>query len=113
LNFTVVGTQPNLIRAEAWPNPFDNQTALTFQHNLAGKELKAHVRLTDLSGSLVREFNWNGTPIGFQGINLTWDGTNSSGSKVSPGMYIFSVQLSDEFGQAAYGYGRVIYAGRP
>lgn len=113
LNFTVVGTQPNLIRAEAWPNPFDNQTALTFQHNLAGKELKAHVRLTDVSGSLVREFNWNGTPIGFQGINLTWDGTNSSGSKVSPGMYIFSVQLSDEFGQAAYGYGRVIYAGRP
>lgn len=113
LNFTVVGTQPNLIRSEAWPNPFDEKTALTFQHNLAGQELKAHVRLTDVSGSLVREFNWSGSPMGFQGIDLAWDGTNSSGSKVSPGMYIFSVQLSDETGQAAYGHGRVIYAGHP
>lgn len=113
LNFTVVGNQPNAIRIEAWPNPFDLSTALTFQHNLAGREVQVNARIADLRGSLVRELNWSGNPGGFQGVNLSWDGKNSSGSNVSPGVYILSVDVIDEFNQTTSGYARVIYAGQP
>jgi hypothetical protein len=113
INFTVVGNQPNVIRVEAWPNPFDQTTQLTFQHNLAGREVKVKARITTLAGSLVREFDWTGKPDGFQGVNLTWDGRNNSGSRVSPGLYIVSVDLTDEANQTISGHARVIYAGQP
>lgn len=113
LHFTVVGNQPNIIRVETWPNPFDQSTLITFQHNLAGREVQVKARITTPTGTLVREFNWTGKPDGFQGVNLNWDGRNSSGSRVSPGMYIVSVDLTDEFNQTISGHARVIYAGHP
>lgn len=113
LTFTVVGNQPNVIRVEAWPNPFDQSTALTFQHNLAGREVQVRARIADLRGSLVRELNWTGTPGGFQGVNLNWDGKNSSGARVSPGVYIVSIDAIDEFNQTISGHARIIYAGHP
>ena len=113
LHFTVVGNQPNAIRTEAWPNPFDESTAITFQHNLAGQQLQVKARITTPTGSLVRELTWSGIPDGFQGVNLTWDGRNNKGSRVSPGLYIVSVDLTDELNQTITGHARVIYAGHP
>jgi len=75
--------------------------------------VQVKARITTPTGTLVREFNWTGKPDGFQGVNLNWDGRNSSGSRVSPGMYIVSVDLTDEFNQTISGHARVIYAGHP
>ena len=112
LSFTVVGEDPRLIRVEAWPNPFHENTQITFQHNLEGRDLEAEIVISDLSGRQVRSFSWEGSPTGFQGIQLTWDGTSTSGEPVSAGLYAVRVMLRDETGEEVFGHGKIIFSGR-
>jgi hypothetical protein len=77
-------TEP-LSQVSSYPNPFDSRTGvatIVYTLNAAGA---LSVDIYSIWGSKVKSLSASGGP----GTNtLTWDGTDSSGSKVAKGLYI-------------------------
>lgn len=82
-----------------YPNPFDSRKAghegeTTISYQL-GQDAKVTIDLFDLLGHKVR--GWSlaaGSNGGRNGLNnLTWDGTNEAGQKVSKGGYIAQIVI--------------------
>ncbi len=73
------------------PNPFREQTELSFEHNRAGDDLAVRAQLISIRGELVRTMD-----LQFENSNsvvylLDWDGTGPSGKKLETGLYILKV----------------------
>lgn len=86
---TAVATAPRVpagFSLEAWPNPFNAETTLSFTVTTAGP-----VALTvfDLRGRVVR--GWSGH-YGAGTHSLTWDGRDEGGRAVASGVYIASAR---------------------
>lgn len=86
---TAVGAAPRVpagFALEAWPNPFNAETTLSFTVTTAGP-----VALTvfDLRGRVVR--GWSGH-YGAGTHSLTWDGRDEGGEAVASGVYIASAR---------------------
>lgn len=86
---TAVGAAPRVpagFALEAWPNPFNAETTLSFTVTTAGP-----VALTvfDLRGQVVRA--WSGH-YGAGTHSLTWDGRDEGGEAVASGVYIASAR---------------------
>jgi flagellar hook assembly protein FlgD len=75
----------------AFPNPFRETTALSFEHNRATDDLKVWAQLYSIRGELIRTLE-----IEVENSNsvvnlLNWDGAGASGKKLETGLYIFKV----------------------
>ena len=86
---TAVGAAPRVpagFALEAWPNPFNAETTLSFTVTTAGP-----VALTvfDLRGRVLR--GWSGH-YGAGTHSLTWDGRDEGGEAVASGVYIASAR---------------------
>ena len=86
---TAVGAAPRVpagFALEAWPNPFNAETTLSFTVTTAGP-----VALTvfDLRGQVLR--GWSGH-YGAGTHSLTWDGRDEGGEAVASGVYIASAR---------------------
>lgn len=82
-----------------YPNPFYSETTFSLNHNRAGDDLEIHVIIYSMKGEVVRELNavYNNSVAHLD--ELVWDGTNSSGLKLSQGIYTYKVivrSLSDQ-----------------
>jgi hypothetical protein len=82
----------------SYPNPFSDQTRFEFNHNKPGMALSIKIAIYDKDGAFIKELNAksnNGTgtiePV-------YWDGTNHNGARVSDGLYIYRVEVSDASG---------------
>ena len=80
-----------------YPNPFSSSTAFYFQHNQVGQQLDFILNIYSITGVLIKSldissFISNGYRVG----PIVWDGTNSYGAKVNPGVYIANLTVSDK-----------------
>jgi hypothetical protein len=83
-----VGTTPNEYKLEQnYPNPFNPSTQIRFS---LPKETRVRLDVYDVTGQLVKSLLNEGVTAGNK--ELTWDGTNNKGAKVSTGMYIYRLQ---------------------
>lgn len=73
------------LQLRAWPNPFDHQVNLTFKSGASGS---SDVRIFDLLGREIRT-------LSSETGSAIWDGTDASGSNVSPGMYLIRITTDD------------------
>ncbi len=81
----VAGVAPQTFALnQNYPNPFNPTTNIRF--SLPSEQ---HVRLEvfDMTGALVKTLLNEGVRAG--NMQVTWDGTNSSGTKVASGMYLY------------------------
>ena len=74
-----------------YPNPFSSSTAISYELNT-----QADIRVTiyDILGRVVQA-----TVAGAQSVgphSMVWDGSNSSGKKVTPGVYFYTLQVGGE-----------------
>lgn len=80
-----------------YPNPFYDNTRFEFMDNKNGSVLETVIRIYDLQGDFIVELLGNSS----NGINLPgpiyWDGRNSSGDMIAPGVYIYTVEVSDNY----------------
>ena len=67
-----------------YPNPFNPSTTISY-----ALPYSSNVELTfyDITGKVVKTFNEEVQPAGYQ--NIVWNGTNQNGSKVSSGIYFY------------------------
>ncbi len=82
LNFTI---------SFASPNPFNEKTKIQYTIPEAGT---VKIDVYDLGGELITNLLW--APQ-FAGTNeITWDGTNTSGTSLANGVYLYRVRYSDQ-----------------
>lgn len=78
-----------------YPNPFNESTEFVIGHNQEGKNLHIEVAIVNMSGQTVTTLTGDFTASGNVYRNLQWDGTMENGSKLSSGVYIYRVMLTD------------------
>jgi hypothetical protein len=75
-----------LADAAAYPNPFDSRKAAVNITFVLASASDVKIAIYSIYGTKIRDISFSG---GVQGSNtITWDGTDSSGTKVSKGMYL-------------------------
>ncbi|GAB3551870.1 putative type IX secretion system sortase PorU2 [Spirosoma fluminis] len=85
--------EPGLTNLNAYPNPFSDQTFVTFQ--LTGAQPPATLALTimNLAGKVVRQFHKPGRI----GLNVwSWDGCADSGAPLPSGVYLYRLSVGKE-----------------
>ncbi len=73
------------------PNPAGQGSVLSFVLEKGGP---TQVGIYDAAGRLIREILRGESPAGLQ--SLSWDGTDASGARVSPGLYLVRVRTLEE-----------------
>jgi len=96
----------------AFPNPFADKTHFFF--NLDAEIAGGHLRIMDLNGRTVRQFDLGGAGVlqdllppppskpggTTMAMNfVAWDGTDSAGDRVANGVYLYEVLISDASGR--------------
>jgi hypothetical protein len=84
---TVQVPSPPLEISQVFPNPFRNSASLEFTIPDAGR---VTVNVYDVRGKLVARLDDGARPAGTHAI--TWNGRDSSGSRVSAGTYFFKLE---------------------
>ncbi len=84
----IAGAVPTEFKLDQnYPNPFNPSTVIRFALPSEG-----HVKLEvfDMTGALVKTIIDEGLRAG--NMEVTWDGTNTGGSKVASGIYLYRLQ---------------------
>jgi hypothetical protein len=91
---------PRLEGLVNYPNPFNPLQTPTYIAYTLERDSAVIVRLFDLGGEPVREWNFGaGENGGRRGENkLSWNGVNEDGERVAAGGYVCQVIASDEAG---------------
>ncbi len=76
-----------------YPNPFTNETWISFDHNMGDKEMDIVVYIFDLSGHLIRLLEEHQFTDGYTIAPIRWDGKSANGQKVSAGIYVYKVVI--------------------
>ncbi len=86
-----------LLNVKNYPNPFSDYTEFSFDHNKFGSVLSSKVRIYDMKGSLITELSNNNLQSVENGP-LIWDGKNMDGSNVDSGIFIYTIEVEDSYG---------------
>ncbi|ELR72259.1 hypothetical protein C900_01813 [Fulvivirga imtechensis AK7] len=75
------------------PNPFFDNTTLTFEHTRVGEDLEINLQIISRHAEVVEDIDFQ-VDESTARVNLfEWDGTNSSGKKLNAGIYIFKLSV--------------------
>lgn len=82
-----------LDRVFNFPNPFTDETEISFEHSRGDEPLQIEISILNGSGQLIKTFDtdWQNTTTQLKG--LKWDGTDSFGKKVQNGIYILKLSV--------------------
>ena len=80
-----------------YPNPFYDNTRFEFMDNKHGSVLEAIIRIYDLHGDFIVELTGNSSNGANAPEPINWDGRNSSGAMIAPGIYIYTIEVRDEY----------------
>ena len=76
------------------PNPFIDRTSFIFEHNQSCEVMNVEIEIYNTAGQLVKIIkaivNSNGYRVGPG--QLTWNGTNDYGAKLSSGVYVYRLK---------------------
>lgn len=83
-----------------FPNPFSQHTTFRFAHNRSGENLEADLRIYNLQGQLVKNIKQTLTGADSRPTELTWDARDHFGARVTRGLYVYQLMLTDEKGES-------------
>lgn len=93
-----------------YPNPFNGTTHFVFEHNHPAEELDIRLMIYDAAGRIVKEINEKFTPSGSRTNEITWDGTDESGTRLPSGVYVYRMMLATEQGFKSTAYQKLVIA---
>ncbi len=79
-----------LLLAQNLPNPFRQQTTISYQLTRPGL---VSLRIYNVAGQMVRTLASSAMPAG--SYSATWDGRDESGRRVSAGVYLYQLRAND------------------
>lgn len=95
LSFNVVkGLTPEVIDVAAIRGGSSENTSFIISHNRPGAEVDIEIEIFDPSGRLLHIIKTSGPSDATS--TVTWDGTTSTGKKLTTGVYIYRVNVSCE-----------------
>lgn len=77
-----------------FPNPFTSHTTFSFEHNFPGQNIAVNLSIFTQNGKLVKQINKTVNTNGTRNVQITWGGTDASGSKIARNVYIYKIQIS-------------------
>lgn len=87
------------------PNPSNGKVYLQLQSAFAGENAQVDVEVCDFAGKVITRKEWffeeSSSRPGALG-ELFWDGTNSDGSRLPPGMYFCRISLKSDTAKGEY-----------
>lgn len=81
-----------------YPNPFGEETYISFSHNQVGSNLDVVVQIFDITGRLVTTLEERVMGTTARTTPIRWDGKNSEGRRVAAGMYVYRVLATNDEG---------------
>lgn len=96
LTFNVAkGIEPVFSIVDCTPNPATTKTTFHITHDRANSPLDVIIDVFDISGRHLWSHNESGT-FPDNTLTIDWDLTTNSGSRLSTGVYLYRVQMSNE-----------------
>ena len=96
LTFNVAkGIEPVFSIVDCTPNPATTKTTFHITHDRANSPLDVIIDVFDISGRHLWSHNESGT-YPDNTLTIDWDLTTNSGSRLSTGVYLYRVQMSNE-----------------
>jgi hypothetical protein len=77
-----------------FPNPFTQSTTFSFEHNFPGQNIAVNLSIYTQNGKLVKQINKTVNTNGTRNVQITYDGTDASGSRIARNVYIYKIQIS-------------------
>ena len=109
VDFMVINGQVMVIdNLGNYPNPFSGTTHFVFEHNHPDEQLDVQIAIFDIAGSMVRTIRQSFTPSGSRTADMTWDGTDNSGSQLPSGVYVYRVNITTEKGFKSTAYQKLV-----
>ena len=84
-----------------YPNPFTTNTTFHFDHNKVGENLHVIIYVYTISGKLAKTLTTQVASATSHFDQLTWNGLDEYGDKLSNGVYIYKVQVKSSTGKMA------------
>lgn len=98
-----------LRRVLNYPNPFHTITYFQFEHNRAGEALEVDIQIFNQGGVLVKRFLEDLVSEGNRVSQISWNGTDESGSPLGSGVYVYRVVVrSKTDGSTATDYSKLV-----
>ena len=91
-----------------YPNPFCDYTSFVFDHNQPGSELDVEIKIFDISGRLVANFNERINNNGYKATPIIWYGTNINGANLDGGIYIYRIRVSGDDGKLSHAVKKLV-----
>jgi hypothetical protein len=76
-----------------YPNPFYDQTTFRLDHNRSNEDLDIQIHIFTVTGKIVKRITTRGPATDTQLPQVSWDGRDDSGARLSPGVYLYQVTL--------------------
>jgi Peptidase family C25/FlgD Ig-like domain len=109
VDFIVIdGKVMDIEQLKNYPNPFNNTTHFVFEHNHPNELLNVDIIIYNTSGSLVKNIHETFTPTGSRSNDITWDGTDNNGARLSSGVYVYRLNISTEKGYKSSSYQKLV-----
>ena len=109
ITFNVVnGKIINIENVANYPNPMEDNTNFTFEHNQKDNEIDVEIRIYDVMGQLVKTISEHryGTTARIEPIK--WDGTSDGGSSLPSGVYIYYITVRNSQNEETSGYSKLV-----
>jgi hypothetical protein len=91
-----------------YPNPFNNQTNISLEHNRPDNELNITINVFSLDGRIIKIIKTKVTSTGYSLPPVEWDGNDDNGKRVGKGIYPYLVIVTTGSGETAKVSGRMI-----
>jgi hypothetical protein len=91
-----------------YPNPFENETRITAEHNRPDKELVISIYIYNLNGKLMKVINTSVSSAGYKIPPIYWNGLSDGGKKVGRGIYPYKIVVKTEDNEITTASGRLI-----
>lgn len=109
IRFNVVkGKVIDIENVANYPNPVDDYTSFTFEHNQKDNNIKVTIRIYDVIGQLVKTIEEHSLGTTTRSNPIKWDATSDNGSKLPSGIYIYNITVSNSQNEESTSYSKLI-----
>ncbi len=95
IEFVVVDSDSELqIKTFNYPNPFNSQTKIFFEHDFNNQEVEIETIIYDYQGKLVKKiYDKRFTESSSEEV-IVWDGADDNGINLPKGMYLYKIKIN-------------------
>ena len=109
IHFNVIkGNAINIENVCNYPNPMDDYTNFTFEHNQKDNQIDVVIKVYDVVGQLVKTITEHRYGTTARMDPIKWDGKSDGGTSLSAGIYVYNVTIKNAQSEETSGYSKLI-----